>query len=129
RLQWPLSNPQERERHDGYDTANFHHRAPEGVGRRASPAPVLSATKRGRATLFHCWRQFMVSIQLPAGSRREFPGPVTVEEVAASIRPGLAEAGLRGRLGTGEQSRRVDASYRIDHDERLAIVTDKDPDG
>jgi hypothetical protein len=32
----------------------------------------------------------MISIQLPDGSRREFPGPVTVEEVAASIGPGLA---------------------------------------
>jgi threonyl-tRNA synthetase len=71
----------------------------------------------------------MVSIQLPDGSRREFPGPVTVEEVAASIGPGLAKAALGGRIGSGAQSKLVDTSYRIDHDERLAIVTDKDPDG
>ena len=71
----------------------------------------------------------MVSIQLPDGSRREFPGPVTVEEVAASIGPGLAKAALGGRIGSGAQSKVVDTSYRIDHDERLAIVTDKDPDG
>jgi len=71
----------------------------------------------------------MISIQLPDGSRREFPGPVTVEEVAASIGPGLAKAALGGRIGSGAQSRVVDTSYRIDHDERLAIVTDKDPDG
>ena len=71
----------------------------------------------------------MISIQLPDGSRREFPGPVTVEEVAASIGPGLAKAALGGRIGSGAQSKVVDTSYRIDHDERLAIVTDKDADG
>jgi threonyl-tRNA synthetase len=71
----------------------------------------------------------MVSIQLPDGSRREFPGPVTVGEVAASIGPGLAKAALGGRIGSGAQSKVVDTSHRIDHDERLAIVTDKDPDG
>ena len=71
----------------------------------------------------------MISIQLPDGSRREFPGPVTVEEVAASIGPGLAKAALGGRIGSGAGSRLVDTSHRIEHDERLAIVTDKDPDG
>jgi threonyl-tRNA synthetase len=71
----------------------------------------------------------MVSIQLPDGSRREFPGPVTVEEVAAAIGPGLAKAALGGRIGSGKDSRLVDTSYRIDRDERLAIVTDKDADG
>src|SRR5678809_1367206 len=71
----------------------------------------------------------MISIQLPDGSRREFPGPVTVEEVAASIGPGLAKAALGGRIGSGAETRVVDTSYLIDHDERLAIVTDKDADG
>ncbi|HEY2187760.1 MAG TPA: TGS domain-containing protein, partial [Caldimonas sp.] len=71
----------------------------------------------------------MISIQLPDGSRREYPGPVTVEEVAASIGPGLAKAALGGRIGSGKDSRLVDTSHRIDHDERLAIVTDRDADG
>jgi threonyl-tRNA synthetase len=71
----------------------------------------------------------MISIQLPDGSRREFPGPVTVEEVAASIGPGLAKAALGGRIGEGKASRVVDTSFRIEHDEKLAIVTDKDPNG
>jgi threonyl-tRNA synthetase len=71
----------------------------------------------------------MISIQLPDGSRREFPGPVTVEEVAASIGPGLAKAALGGRIGTGAKSRLVDTSHVIDHDERLAIVTERDADG
>jgi threonyl-tRNA synthetase len=71
----------------------------------------------------------MVSIELPDGSKREFPAPVTVAEVAASIGAGLAKAALAGRIGCGTSSRVVDASYVIDHDERLAIVTDKDADG
>jgi threonyl-tRNA synthetase len=54
---------------------------------------------------------------------------VTVQEVAASIGPGLAKAALGGRIGSGKASRLVDTSQRIDHDERLAIVTDKDADG
>ena len=51
----------------------------------------------------------MISIQLPDGSRREFPGPVTVEEVAASIGPGLAKAALGGRVGA---ARRAGSSTR-----------------
>ena len=71
----------------------------------------------------------MISIQLPDGSRREYPGPVTVAEVAASIGPGLAKAALAGRIGADAGSRLVDTNFLIDHDERLAIVTDKDADG
>jgi threonyl-tRNA synthetase len=67
----------------------------------------------------------MVLITLPDGSRREFPGPVTVAEVAASIGAGLAKAALAGRL----DDRLVDTSHRIERDARLAIVTDKDADG
>src|SRR5436305_464214 len=36
----------------------------------------------------------MISIQLPDGSKREYPGPVTVAEVAQSIGSGLAKAAL-----------------------------------
>lgn len=71
----------------------------------------------------------MISVQLPDGSRREFPGPVTVAEVAASIGTGLAKAALAGRVGQGDAARVVDTSYRIEADTALAIVTDKDPDG
>ncbi|MEO5843661.1 MAG: threonine--tRNA ligase [Caldimonas sp.] len=71
----------------------------------------------------------MISIRLPDGSSRQFPGPVTVEEVAVAIGPGLAKAALGGRVGDGKTSRLVDTSHRIDHDETLAIVTDKDADG
>lgn len=71
----------------------------------------------------------MISIQLPDGSKREFPGPVTVAEVAASIGAGLAKAALAGRVGQGDAARLVDTSYRMEADTQLAIVTEKDADG
>jgi len=71
----------------------------------------------------------MVSIQLPDGSKREFEDPPTVADVAASIGPGLAKAAIAGRVGSGKNSRLVDTSFVIDHNESLAIVTDKDADG
>ncbi|TFZ04245.1 threonine--tRNA ligase [Ramlibacter rhizophilus] len=67
----------------------------------------------------------MIHITLPDGSEREFPGPVTVAEVAASIGSGLAKAALAGKL----DGKVVDTAHRIDHDASLAIVTAKDPEG
>ncbi|UIF87273.1 threonine--tRNA ligase [Cupriavidus sp. UYPR2.512] len=67
----------------------------------------------------------MIAITLPDGSRREFPGPVTVAEVAQSIGAGLAKAALAGKV----DGQLVDTSYKIDRDAGLAIVTDKDADG
>jgi len=67
----------------------------------------------------------MVSITLPDGSKRSFPGPVTVAEVAAGIGPGLAKAALAGKV----DGRLVDTSHRIERDAALSIVTDKDPEG
>ena len=71
----------------------------------------------------------MISIQLPDGSKRSYPGPVSVAEIAGSIGAGLAKAALAGRIGSGASSRLVDTRFVIDHDEQLAIVTDKDADG
>ncbi|MDP1646696.1 MAG: threonine--tRNA ligase [Rubrivivax sp.] len=67
----------------------------------------------------------MLNITLPDGSRREFPGPVTVAEVAASIGAGLAKAAIAGRV----DGKLVDTSHAIEGDAQLAIVTDKDADG
>ena len=67
----------------------------------------------------------MLNITLPDGSHRQFPGPVTVAEVAASIGAGLAKAALGGKV----DGHLVDLSHRIDADARLAIVTDRDADG
>ena len=66
----------------------------------------------------------MISITLPDGSQRPFEHPVTVLEVAASIGAGLAKAALAGKVN----GQLVDASYRIDSDASLEIVTEKHPD-
>ena len=67
----------------------------------------------------------MLQITLPDGSQREFPGPVTVAEVAASIGAGLAKAALGGRV----DGQLVDTSHRIESNVKLAIVTAKDAEG
>jgi threonyl-tRNA synthetase len=67
----------------------------------------------------------MIQVTLPDGSQREFPGPVTVAEVAASIGPGLAKAALAGKV----DGKVVDTSFTIDKDSPVAIVTAKDADG
>jgi len=67
----------------------------------------------------------MVAITLPDGSVRQFDKAVTVGEVAASIGPGLAKAALGGKV----DGKLVDTSYRVERDAKLAIVTEKDPEG
>ncbi|MEO6623840.1 MAG: threonine--tRNA ligase [Burkholderiaceae bacterium] len=67
----------------------------------------------------------MVQITLPDGSQRDFQGPVTVAEVAASIGSGLAKAALAGKVG----DKVVDTSHRIESDSALTIVTAKDTAG
>ncbi len=66
----------------------------------------------------------MIAITLPDGSRREFDHPVSVLDIALSIGPGLAKAALAGKV----DGQLVDASYRIERDAVLEIVTDKHPD-
>ena len=67
----------------------------------------------------------MISITLPDGSKKEFEGPITVKEVAASIGAGLAKAAIAGKVN----GKLVDTSYPITEDATLSIVTDKDPEG
>ncbi|MEY3761807.1 MAG: Threonine--tRNA ligase, partial [Pseudomonadota bacterium] len=67
----------------------------------------------------------MVQITLPDGSLREFPGPVTVAEVAAAIGAGLAKAALAGKV----DGKVVDTSFSIVSNAQLAIITAKDADG
>jgi threonyl-tRNA synthetase len=67
----------------------------------------------------------MPTVRLPDGATREFPGPVTVAEIAASIGPGLAKAALAGRV----DGKIVDTSFVVMSDAALAIVTGKDPEG
>ena len=67
----------------------------------------------------------MVQITLPDGSKKQFSHPVTVAEVAADIGTGLAKATLAGEV----DGRLVDASYRIDGDASLRIITGRDEEG
>ncbi len=67
----------------------------------------------------------MIQITLPDGSQREFEGPVSVADVAASIGAGLAKAALGGRVN----GQLVDSSHVVNADAQLAIVTAKDADG
>ena len=67
----------------------------------------------------------MVQITLPDGSQRQFPGPVTVAEVAASIGPGLAKAAIAGKVN----DKVVDTAFPIATDSQLAILTAKDAEG
>jgi threonyl-tRNA synthetase len=65
--------------------------------------------------------QIMPVITLPDGSQRDFDSAVTVLDVAADIGPGLAKATLAGVVSGQE----VDASYLIEEDANLSIVTDR----
>ena len=64
----------------------------------------------------------MPVITLPDGSQRTFDQAVTIHDVAADIGPGLAKAALAGKI----DGQLLDASFVIDGDAQLAIVTDKD---
>lgn len=64
----------------------------------------------------------MPRITLPDGSRKAFDGPISVQEVALSIGPGLAKAALAGRVA----GVLVDTAYIIDRDAAVAIVTVRD---
>ena len=67
----------------------------------------------------------MPVITLPDGSQREFANPVSVLDVATDIGPGLAKATLGGIVDGTE----VDASYAIEKDSALSIITEKSPEG
>jgi threonyl-tRNA synthetase len=64
-------------------------------------------------------------ITLPDGSEKQFDQSVTVADVASSIGPGLAKAALAGKV----DGKVVDLSHTVDSNSRVAIVTEKDPEG
>jgi threonyl-tRNA synthetase len=65
-----------------------------------------------------------VTITLPDGATRSYPGPVTGAEIAASIGPGLAKAAIVMRVD-GELK---DLSAPIESDARIAIITRDSPE-
>ncbi|WP_089723983.1 threonine--tRNA ligase [Candidatus Thiosymbion oneisti] len=64
----------------------------------------------------------MPRITLPDGSRKQLDGPISVQEVALAIGPGLAKAALAGRV----DGVLVDTTFLIDRDAAVAIVTVRD---
>ena len=64
----------------------------------------------------------MPVITLPDGSSRQFENAITVYDVAADIGAGLAKATLAGVV----DGREVDASYFIENDAELRIITSRD---
>jgi len=67
----------------------------------------------------------MPAITLPDGSQKQYDQPVTVMDVASDIGPGLAKATLAGEV----DGRLRDASFVIEGDAALRIITAKDPEG
>lgn len=67
----------------------------------------------------------MPIITLPDGTEKSFDQALTVFEVAKSIGSGLAKATLAGKVD-GEM---VDASYLIESDASVSIITAKDDEG
>jgi len=63
----------------------------------------------------------MITVSLPDGSSRQFPSVVSVMDVAANIGAGLAKATLGGVVNGVA----VDASFPIESDASLVIITDK----
>jgi threonyl-tRNA synthetase len=66
-----------------------------------------------------------VSVTLPDGARREFPGPVTGGELAAAIGPGLAKAAIAIRV----DGRPRDLATVIDRDAAISVITRDMPEG
>ena len=66
----------------------------------------------------------MLSITLPDGSVRQYEGPLTVGDIAASIGTGLAKAALAGKV----DGKLVDLSHVVNADAAVAVITAKDPE-
>jgi len=67
----------------------------------------------------------MPQITLPDGSQRSFEQPVSVYEIAADIGSGLAKATLAGKV----DGKLVDASFIIEENAQLQIITERDDEG
>ena len=67
----------------------------------------------------------MLTITLPDASQKQFAGPVSAQEVAAAIGPGLAKSALAAKVN----DQWVDLSHVISTDSRIQIITEKDPSG
>ena len=67
----------------------------------------------------------MLEITLPDQSKRKFDKPISIEDLATDIGPGLAKATVAGRINGAL----VDASEIITKDAKVEIITSKDDEG
>ena len=67
----------------------------------------------------------MLEITLPDQSKRKFDKPISIEDLATDIGPGLAKATVAGRIN----GVLVDASEIITEDVKVEIITSKDDEG
>jgi threonyl-tRNA synthetase len=67
----------------------------------------------------------MLEITLPDQSKRKFDKPISVEDLATDIGPGLSKATVAGRIN----GVLVDASEIITEDAKVEIITSKDDEG
>lgn len=70
------------------------------------------------------WRS-AVRVTLTDGKTLNFEEPLSIWAIAQSIGSGLARAALAAKV----DERLVDTSFILDHDAKLQIITDKDPEG
>ena len=67
----------------------------------------------------------VITLRLPDGSSKSFPGPVTVAEIASSIGAGLARAALAGKV----DGKLVDTGFLVERDAAVQIITERDAEG
>lgn len=67
----------------------------------------------------------MPVITLPDGNLKTFETSVTIAQIAASIGSGLAKAAIAGMV----DGRLVDTFSLVEHDAKVRIITDRDPEG
>ena len=67
----------------------------------------------------------MPEITLPDQSTRKFDKPISIEDLAMEIGPGLAKATVAGKI----DGALVDASELITEDAEVEIITSKDDEG
>src|SRR3954470_21760419 len=65
-----------------------------------------------------------VNVTLPDGSSRSVPAGAPVRDVASAISPGLAKAALAAIV----DGKLVDLTYPLEHDAKVVIVTDRNPE-
>ncbi len=67
----------------------------------------------------------MPTITLPDNTQRKYEGSLTIMQVAQDIGPGLGKAAIAGYI----DDELHDACEMIEHDARLRIITNRDPEG